>query len=300
MRAKTIKAILAKKHKELVDSIDDEKVKKMVDQNSIITGGSITSMLIGEEVHDYDYYFTDFETAIAVTKYYVKKFKETHPNQDIEVKEDDGRIRVWIQSQGVVGEQTDTSEYKYFEGDPDSTDAENFVDDAVKSLTENDEDNPKYRPVFLTSNAITLSNKIQLIIRFYGSPEEIHKNYDFVHCTNYWTSGDKELVLHQKALEAILARELIYNGSKYPIASIIRTRKFIKRGWVINAGQYLKMCMQISELNLKDPNVLEDQLVGVDFAYFEAIIGYLKDRKDKDKTFEITAAYICEVVDLIF
>ena len=33
---------------------------------------------------------------------------------------------------------------------------------------------------------------------------------------------------------------------------MIRTRKFLKRGWHINAGQYLKMCFQISELDLSD------------------------------------------------
>lgn len=165
---------------------------------------------------------------------------------------------------------------------------------------ESAEDKPRYRPVFMTSNAITLSDKIQLVIRFYGPPREIHSNYDFVHCMCYWTSDDGELVLPNESLQAILARELVYKGSKYPIASIIRTRKFIQRGWVINAGQYLKMCMQISELDLKNPAVLEDQLIGVDFAYFQQIINYLRERKERDKDFEITAAYITEIVDKIF
>lgn len=300
MRAKTIKAVLAKKHKELVNSIEDERVRKLVDKNSIVTGGCIVSMLLGEKVHDYDYYFTDFETAMAVTQYYVKKFREAHPKENVEVKEDGGRIRIWIQSQGMAGEDTDHDEYHYFEGDADPSNAESFVDKAVEAMKQDDDGKPPYRPVFLTSNAITLSDKVQFIIRFYGSPEEIHKNYDFVHCTNYWTSKDGKLTLPAEALEAILAKELVYRGSKYPIASIIRTRKFINRGWIINAGQYLKMCMQISELNLKDPRILEDQLVGVDFAYFQAIIKYLYERKDKDKDFEITAAYICEIVDRIF
>lgn len=167
-------------------------------------------------------------------------------------------------------------------------------------VLEEEEQKPRYRPVFMTSNAITLSDKIQLVIRFYGSPEEIHSTYDFVHCTCYWVSGTGELVLPNEALQAILAKELVYKGSKYPIASVIRTRKFIQRGWVINAGQYLKMCMQVSELDLKDPVVLEDQLVDVDFAYFQQIIDYLRERKERDKGFEITAAYITEIVDSIF
>lgn len=300
MRAKTIKSILQKKHNDFVESIEDEKVKALVKENSIITGGCIVSMLLGEKVNDFDYYFTNHETALAVTNYYVNKFRELNPKQEVIVKEDGGRIRIWIQSQGVA-EEDNPDGYNYFEEDSDPTDAEDYVKQVADAL-ENAEDKsgPKYRPVFLTSNAITLSDKIQLVIRFYGDAAEIHSNYDFVHCTCYWTSKDGELVLPNEALQAILAKELIYKGSKYPLASVIRTRKFIQRGWVINAGQYLKMSMQIGELNLKDPTVLEDQLVGVDVAYFLQIINYLKERQEKDEAFEITTAYIVEIVDRLF
>jgi hypothetical protein len=93
-----------------------------------------------------------------------------------------------------------------------------------------------------------------------------------------------------------LARELRYVGSKYPICSVVRLRKFIERGWRVNAGQILKMAMQISELNLKDLNVLEDQLTGVDTAYFVQLIERLKE-KDPEK---VDAAYLVEIIDRIF
>lgn len=89
----------------------------------------------------------------------------------------------------------------------------------------------------MSTNAITLSHRLQIVNRFYGKPDEIHDNYDFVHCTNYWTSWDSELVLRPAALEALLTRELRYVGSKYPVCSLIRVRKFTARGWSINAGQ---------------------------------------------------------------
>jgi len=62
MKAKTTKAVLTKKHKDFIATIQDEEVRKLVDKNSIITGGSIVSMLLGEEVNDFDYYFTDKNT----------------------------------------------------------------------------------------------------------------------------------------------------------------------------------------------------------------------------------------------
>jgi hypothetical protein len=175
--------------------------------------------------------------------------------------------------------------------DADSLDGTKLDEDGHKE---------KYRPVFMSDNAITLSNQIQLVIRFYGDADEIHKNYDFAHCTNYWESGNGNLTLRQDALESILARELRYVGSLYPVCSFIRTRKFIQRGWHINAGQMLKICLQISELDLTDLETLEDQLTGVDTAYFIQVIDYLKERQKKDENFKFGAPYLISIIDKIF
>jgi hypothetical protein len=56
------------------------------------------------------------------------------------------------------------------------------------------------------------------------------------------------------------------------------------------------MVMQVSELDLTDPKVLEDQLTGVDSAYFVQLISKLKD-KDPEK---VNAAYLVEIIDRIF
>jgi hypothetical protein len=180
-------------------------------------------------------------------------------------------------------------------------------EDAVKALDEADsingdiEKKPEdYRPVFLSSNAITLSGRIQLVVRFFGNPEEIHKNYDFVHCTNYYDLGSNQLTLLPAALEALLCKELRYVGSKYPICSVIRTRKFLKRGFHINAGQYLKMMFQISELDLNNVKVLEDQLVGVDSNYFVHLIDALKAQQEKDPDWQIESSYVASIIDKIF
>lgn len=71
MKAKTIKAVLGSIHREFVNSIEDENVRNLVNKDAIITGGAIASMLLGEKVNDYDYYFRTRETALAVANYYV-------------------------------------------------------------------------------------------------------------------------------------------------------------------------------------------------------------------------------------
>jgi hypothetical protein len=315
MKSKTIKSILSKKFGEFISSIEDEGLRERVAKNTIITGGAIASMLLGEEVNDFDLYFRDRGTALAVAEYYVARF-QPGARRGIPCKiyvdaEDPERIKVVIKSAGVASETETPVDYRYFETCPEDQ-AGNFVGAVMgnpgeiedlneeledKAFATDDEDGkPRYCPVFMSTNAITLANRVQLVLRFFGEPDEIHANYDFAHCTNYWTSWDGKLVLRQPALEALLARELRYVGSKYPVCSVIRLRKFIKRGWKINAGQILKMVMQISELDLTDPKVLQDQLTGVDAAYFMNLMEKLKG-KDPEK---VNSAYLVEIVNRMF
>ena len=100
-------------------------------------------------------------------------------------------------------------------------------------------------------------------------------------------------------MESLMPKELIYRGSKYPIASIVRARKFIKRGWNINAGQFLKMSFQISELDLTDVYVLEEQLTGVDSLYFLEFINIMKNDLEAGAT-NIDASYVAQLVERIF
>lgn len=313
MKAKTIKIVLRKKVDEWLASIDDETVREKAANGTIITGGAIASMLLGETVNDFDMYFRDKETAVAVANYYVARFKPKQRNGidcKIWVDHETERVRVVIKSAGIASEDGTTKDYQYFEARPDG-EAHGYVGDVMRdagdiedayqdtesaALQTEDDGKPRYRPVFMSTNAITLSHRVQIILRFYGEPDAIHENYDYVHCTNYWTSWDGELVLKQPALEALLARELRYVGSKYPICSLIRMRKFINRGWSINAGQILKMVMQVSELDLKDVAVLEDQLTGVDVAYFMEVIEKVREN---DPT-KVNSAYLIEIINRMF
>jgi hypothetical protein len=302
---RVIKTILEHKFKSFLASIEDEKLQKIVRRDSIITGGAIANLLLGEPVNDYDIYFKTQKTAFKVAEYYLKKYKELNPGKicvsdQVQVDKETGRVRIVIQSRGVVDtpdgyalEDVEEEPVEQCIPDPGTCPRDEEGNAVLDTLPQDN----KYLPVFLSSNAITLTDKVQLVIRFYGDVEEIHKNYDFVHCTNAWTSSDKKLHLRTDALLALMSRQLVYVGSRYPVCSLIRTRKFIKRGFSINAGQYVKMCMQVSELDLNDPAVLEDQLVGVDAAYFLTVISMCAAKFDGKP---IETEYLIEVLDKVF
>lgn len=300
-----IKKELKEKIEEWIASIDDEIVRDAVEKDTIITGGSIASMLLGDPVNDFDVYFRTKDTTKLVADYYVDKFNKTRQETEEDVvsyvpivKEErivnckgvaENRILIYMKSAGVAA--IEQKPYQYFEAV--SEDATHAFGESLKPQNES---NKHYRPVFLSSNAITLSDKMQLVIRFFGEPTEIHDNYDFIHAMNYYDYGSDELVMHPEALEALLSRTLVYKGSLYPIASVFRTKKFIERGWRISAGQQLKMMWQISELDLKDFEVIKEQLTGVDQAYLYQLTEALTD-VDHEK---INSTYVAEIIDRIF
>lgn len=316
MKSKFIRMIIGRKVDAWLATLPQE-LREQVKGDVVVTGGCIVSMLLNEHVKDI--YFTTRKSAEAVARHYVHAFKENPPplfwdgekKVEIYVGEcTDDRVKIVVKSAGVAGEESGAETapgYGYFEGDGDAgeVNAAEYVQQAIgntESLDEladdqgqDEKDKPKYQPRFLTSNAITLTDKIQLVFRFVGEPDKIHENYDFVHCTCYWQSSTRQLTLRPEALEAILAKDLRYVGSKYPICSMIRARKFIKRGWNINAGQFLKIAWQISKLNLENVEILEEQLVGVDAAYFRQLIELLRE-----KGASVDGAYLTTVIDRVF
>lgn len=283
MNAKNIGKALKYKMDDWIKSIEDKDIKERIKKDALITGGALVSLLTGEEPNDYDVYFRTYESCKAVAEYYAELWSKTH-DMKVTIEAKDGRVTAFVKSAGVAEEDNGIS---------DKTEPDAFKEEPAK-------DKPEYRPRFFSTNAISLSDKIQLVIRFYGEVSEIHTNYDFIHCTCSYDYNSNKVELPARALESIINKELYYSGSKYPLCSIIRTRKFISRGWTINAGQYLKMCLQLNELNLKDLKVFADQLAGVDSAYFSEAIAQIQKKQEEEPDFKVDNSYLFEIINRIF
>lgn len=271
MKTKTINKIITEKVDEWIASIKEEikkdskkkakfgeKFSDEIRPHIIVTGGCITSMLLNEEPNDFDVYIDDMEIC--------KKVAEFYRPSGADVAESEKGIKFFSESIGR----------KLFEKKKDKSKT------SVKVLC-------------VTDNAITLSNNIQIITRFVGNPEEVHKNFDFVHTKNYW--HQEKLVLNPESIESILTKELKYVGSLYPVSSIFRMKKFVARGWSITAGEMLKIAWDVSKLDLEDVNVLKQQLVGVDISYFLNLVEKLENR---DKGATLDRNYLFNLIDEVF
>lgn len=298
MQIKTIKKVITKKLEDWLVSIEDVKLRDEVRKNLLLSGGSITSLLLGKEVNDYDIYIQDMNVLVKLARYYCPGIVLDGRKRDTYIKDRfpkyDPSVPFFMDSEDETYSPELLVRLLTLKEDQVKLDIPSMgvKKEPVKDIG----GSPlKYQVSFLSQNAISLTDDIQIVLRFSGSVEEIHKTFDFIHATNYYTFKEG-LVTNIQALESIITKTLKYQGSLYPLTSIIRMKKFINRGWNIGAGEMLKAMFQISELDLKDINVLEEQLIGVDVAYFSTLIEILRGVKTEC----ITASYLSSIIDKVF
>lgn len=285
MQIKTIDKIISKKMTDWLETISDLKLRERVKDSLLVSGGCITSMLLRIPINDYDIYIQNIDVLKDLAEYYC-------PNKVLDGRDKEELLNEFINFSVDLDDNVAQQVVRIKTLKPDQIKINVPSQGERKVITD---ESILYQVAFISQNAISLTNNIQIVTRFSGTPEQIHSSFDFIHATNYFTF-EKRLVFNEAALKSILTKTLSYQGSYYPVTSVIRMKKFINRGWTINAGEILKMLFQISDLNLKDIEVLEDQLIGVDVAYFSILIDRLRGKSPE----EVTPSYLNQLIDEVF
>ena len=107
----------------------------------------------------------------------------------------------------------------------------------------------KFKVQLITDNAINLSDKVQLITRFTGDPSDVISEFDWEHLCSYFKYPDG-LVIPDKVYKLLLEKKLSYTGSKYPLSSFFRLKKYLKKGWDVDTATMLHIALDIAT-NLK-------------------------------------------------
>jgi len=255
VKKREIKEKLRKVSNDFFASIKDERIRELFKKHSFIAGGAIASLILNEKPNDYDFYFDDPIACLEATNYFLNLMDIDSYEFDVNLKENGVSMNI---AHGILKKEK-------IEGE-------------------------KYQPIAVTSNAFSFTDGIQFVVRYADNPIGIIKNFDFTHSKGLYHYELDELVVPEQTEKAIKEKNVTYTGSAYPLASLIRTRKFVQRGWKINAGQYLKIALQLNELDLLDPAVLREQLVGVDLFYFGEFLSKLEtvgmEKIDFDKGIE--------------
>lgn len=236
MKAQAIEKLLIGLCNNFFASIKDEKLREKVKNSCFITGGCIPSMMMDEFVTDFDFYFVNLEVTIKLREYYRSQLLIGGCHIE------QNGLFTKITYQSPSGEMPKNS----------------------------------FKPVFISPQAITLTDKIQLVTKFYGTPIDVIREFDWAHIKSYFIYP--KLYINDITYKLINEKELIYTGSKYPLSSFMRTRKYIKKGWTISAIESLKIALDMARYDLTNMEVLSDQMMGIDPTYMMSI---LKDLKEK-------------------
>ncbi len=111
----------------------------------------------------------------------------------------------------------------------------------------------KYHVKLITDNAINLSDKIQLITKFTGSPSEVTDKFDWQHIKSYYDCNTEKLHLTSDVYQLVVEKDLIYTGSDYPLSSLMRLKKYIKKGWNVSNTTILHIALDFVEtMNKKE------------------------------------------------
>ena len=302
---KAIKAICRNKIDDLCKWIakKDKELAEDLKRHCFVSGGAITSLLQGDQPNDFDIYIDDIGTLHKVCVFYTNQWNENHKTQKEfnvvkHIITDNNELSdSYDQNLNVIYDVRESVEVQVRSSgivkDDDIEDQDEI--DNVK-----EEHKEKYIIKCITSNALSLSDDVQIICRFCGKPEEIFKNYDFIHTMQAYIRSTDNLLLNTKSLVSIMAKRLEYQGSLFPICSLFRLRKFLSRGWSISSMEILKIAYQISKLDLDDVNVLKDALTGCDYYYMISFIEALQEWRENNPGIEFNSEYMFKLIEEVF
>ena len=81
----------------------------------------------------------------------------------------------------------------------------------------------------ITAQAITMKNKWSFITMLAGTPDQVRKSFDYVHCKPYYSLREKKFYISEEQYRACKQKKLIVNN---PImVKRYREEKFLERGF---------------------------------------------------------------------
>lgn len=124
----------------------------------------------------------------------------------------------------------------------------------------------------------------QLIVMsdLFGDPETIFNYYDFTVCMaayQFCEDGKEEgFVFGDDFFKHIGQRRLVFHtGTMFPICSMLRVMKYIKKGFFITGMELLKVGLAIHSLKIKTYADLRRQLQGIDTAFLSDLTSDMKE-----------------------
>lgn len=109
------------------------------------------------------------------------------------------------------------------------------------------------------------NRQIQMIhFKFFESPEDIFKSFDFTVCMGAFDFSTEKFVLHEDFMKHNSQRLLVFNGSTaFPIVSLLRVQKYIGKGYTISKPEFIRIILTCMDLKINTYEELKEQMGGM-------------------------------------
>jgi len=231
----------------------------------LIAGGSISSLILGERVNDYDVYFPLAEN-LTLDRIFPPELVEQFELEIISTKFGETIVTNNVQhsKSGIMAAPN-----KYL---PKITIIPAGEEYWPSDLTK----------VFISQSAITFVfdnfPAIQFIPKYFDMDvRALLQTFDFLHVqAGYAYGGSDEdfMVLPNDVLEAITTKTVIYTGSQQPIGSMLRLAKLVRNEWNASNKTILAIAQDVAALDMYTAEEAIAQLGGV--FYTEESLGNFK------------------------
>src|SRR4030043_315196 len=144
-----------------------------------------------------------------------------------------------------------------------------------------DVENKGWKPAFNTVNAMSYNIvpigidkpiRIQFIRTYFGLPSEVIGMFDFTICMAAYDPQKKEITLGEDFLYHLSQKTLSFNiKTEYPISSLWRVRKYLKRDFTLPAIECIKIALAINDLQIETYKDLKKQLDGIDTLFLKEV-----------------------------
>lgn len=115
-----------------------------------------------------------------------------------------------------------------------------------------------------TDRQIMLKNKFQLIyFKFFNSPAEIFKTFDFSCCMCCYSLKTKKVYYHKEFLRTMTDNCVLINQkTPFPINSLLRIKKYRDKGFIFNQNEIIKLSLSVMNLKINSWEDVKTQLGG--------------------------------------
>ena len=117
-----------------------------------------------------------------------------------------------------------------------------------------------------------------------GDADSIFDSFDFTVCMGSYKFKTDEFYFDDNFFKHLAQKRIVFNNrTPFPIASLVRTKKYMSRGFTMSNVETFKLALAINKLDLSNYKTLRHQLMGMDASILKPMLDSLAACEDADQ-----------------